>query len=60
MKNNTNKQQKKSKSKPVLNYEKPVLKCYGDVRDVTLGPTVGLGESGAVFQFCPQGAPGCP
>ncbi len=27
-------------------YEKPVLLCYGDVRDVTLGPTPGFGESG--------------
>ncbi len=29
-----------------LKYETPVLRCYGDVRDVTLGPTVGIGESG--------------
>ncbi len=27
-------------------YETPVLAYYGDVRDVTLGPTVGIGESG--------------
>lgn len=27
-------------------YEAPVLVYYGDVRDVTLGPTVGIGESG--------------
>lgn len=27
-------------------YEKPVLQVFGDVRDVTLGPTPGLGESG--------------
>ncbi len=27
-------------------YEAPVLVHYGDVRDVTLGPTVGIGESG--------------
>lgn len=27
-------------------YVKPVLLAYGDVRDVTLGPTPGLGESG--------------
>lgn len=28
------------------NYEAPVLIHHGDVRDVTLGPTVGIGESG--------------
>ena len=28
-------------------YQKPVLIAYGDVRDVTLGPTEGLAESGA-------------
>ncbi len=27
-------------------YKAPVLIEYGDVRDVTLGPTVGIGESG--------------
>ena len=27
-------------------YKAPVLVEYGDVRDVTLGPTVGIGESG--------------
>ena len=27
-------------------YQKPKLTCYGDVRDITLGPTPGLGESG--------------
>jgi len=32
---------------PVKAYEPPVLVHYGDVRDVTLGPTVGIGESGA-------------
>ena len=30
-------------------YEKPVLIAYGDVRDITLGPTVGEGESGAAL-----------
>ena len=30
-------------------YEKPVLICYGDVRDITLGPSPGAGESGAGF-----------
>jgi len=35
-------------------YEKPVLICYGDVRDITLGPSPGFGESGAgVFLFRP-------
>lgn len=29
-----------------LAYESPVLIHYGDVRDITLGPTVGIGESG--------------
>ena len=32
-------------------YEKPSLTCYGDVRDITLGPTPGLGESGNVLLF---------
>ena len=59
MKDNINKVQIKTKAKSVLNYEKPVLMCYGDVRDVTLGPTAGLGESGNAFARCPQGAPGC-
>ncbi len=27
-------------------YESPVLINHGDVRDITLGPTVGIGESG--------------
>lgn len=27
-------------------YEAPVLLHYGDVRDITLGPTPGIGESG--------------
>lgn len=30
-------------------YETPVLISYGDVRDVTLGGTLGFGESGAGF-----------
>ena len=30
-------------------YEAPVLICYGDVRDVTLGGTLGFGESGPGF-----------
>jgi len=35
-------------------YEKPVLVCYGDVRDITLGPSPGFGESGAgVFFLLP-------
>jgi len=32
-------------------YETPRLLCYGDVRDVTLGGTLGEGESGAGFEF---------
>lgn len=27
-------------------YSAPVLTCYGDVRDITLGPSIGVGESG--------------
>lgn len=34
------------KAKLALQYEKPILRNYGDVRDVTLGPTAGVGESG--------------
>jgi len=44
-------------------YEKPVLIAYGDVRDVTLGGTGGLGESGCecLFRELPSGASaGCP
>ena len=32
-----------------LKYERPILVCYGDVRDVTLGPTFGTSESGCEF-----------
>ena len=32
---------------PVRQYEVPELVCYGDVRDVTLGGSIGLGESGS-------------
>lgn len=40
-------------------YEKPILICYGDVRDVTLGPTFGGGESGCegIFRVGPGGCP---
>ena len=31
----------------VRRYEAPQLVCYGDVRDVTLGGSIGLGESGS-------------
>ncbi len=31
-------------------YETPVLIAYGDVRDITLGGTLGMGESGAGFE----------
>lgn len=41
-------------SKPKKPYEKPELICYGDVRDITLGPSPGFGESGAgVFFLLP-------
>jgi len=30
-----------------LNYEKPLMFCYGDVRDITLGGTPGGGDSGS-------------
>ena len=40
-------------------YEKPVLLSYGDVRDITLGPTIGEGESGCAF-FYRSGPGGCP
>lgn len=39
-------------------YVRPELICYGDVRDVTLGPTVGFGESGG-GPFCAEGV-NCP
>lgn len=32
-----------------IKYETPLLVSYGDVRDVTLGPTAGVGESGCEF-----------
>jgi len=32
-------------------YEAPTLICYGDVRDITLGGTLGQGESGQGFEF---------
>jgi len=36
-------------------YQKPELICYGDVRDITLGPSPGFGESGAgVFFLMPS------
>lgn len=41
-------------------YEKPVLLCYGDVRDVTLGPTPGFGESGCECDRRPGGSLSCP
>ena len=36
-------------------YEKPLLVSYGDVRDVTLGPTLGGGESGNADTRCDRG-----
>lgn len=41
-------------------YEKPVLISYGDVRDVTLGPTIGGGESGCTAVFRGPGPPPGP
>ncbi|MBT8115415.1 MAG: lasso RiPP family leader peptide-containing protein [Arenicella sp.] len=43
-------------------YQKPLLTCYGDVRDVTLGPTAGFGESGCATLRQPGsgGAGSCP
>ena len=47
-------------TKAVKAYESPELICYGDVRDVTLGPTVGTGESGCeVLAVGPPTLP-CP
>ena len=43
----------------IKSYEKPVLISYGDVRDITLGPTIGEGESGCAFLFR-SGPGGCP
>ncbi len=36
---------------PKKTYRKPVLTCHGDVRDLTLGPTRGSGESGSPTNF---------
>jgi len=36
-------------------YQKPVLVSYGDVRDVTLGPSLGIGESGNAGNRCDKG-----
>ena len=41
-------------------YEKPILLCYGDVRDVTLGPTPGFGESGCECDRKPGASIDCP
>lgn len=35
-----------SNTTKVVTYETPLLVHFGDVRDVTLGPTLGIGESG--------------
>ena len=44
-------------TKPVTRkkYTKPVLSLFGEVRDITLGPTAGLGESGNPTIFRPPG-----
>lgn len=34
-------------------YQKPMLIPYGDVRDITLGPTLGATESGCANVFRP-------
>lgn len=34
-------------------YSPPVLEIFGDIRDVTLGPSPGVGESGAPVMFKP-------
>ncbi|MCH9649839.1 MAG: lasso RiPP family leader peptide-containing protein [Deltaproteobacteria bacterium] len=34
-------------------YSPPVLEVFGDIRDVTLGPSPGVGESGAPSMFKP-------
>ncbi len=34
-------------------YSAPVLEDFGDVRDITLGPSPGVGESGAPTMFRP-------
>ena len=39
-------------------YQAPELMHYGDVRDITMGPTVGFGESGG-GPFCAEGV-NCP
>ena len=43
--------QQSNKSSSSYEYEKPVLICYGDVRDITLGPSPGFGESGSGVFF---------
>ena len=34
-------------------YLRPTLRCYGEIRDVTLGPSPGTGESGNPGVFRP-------
>ena len=41
-------------------YETPELICYGDVRDVTLGPTPGFAESGCINDRQAGTPPSCP
>ena len=40
-------------NRPKKPYQKPRLIHHGDVRDVTMGPTPGIGESGAPSNFRP-------
>ena len=41
-------------------YLKPTLICYGDVRDITLGPSPGFGESGCECDRRPGASISCP
>lgn len=34
-------------------YSAPAVRVLGDIRDVTMGPTPGIGESGGAFVFKP-------
>lgn len=48
---------------PVQNkkyYTTPTLEAFGDMRDLTLGPTPGSGESGGHTTFRPKTSPGRP
>jgi len=54
------KNSKISRDENVLDYVKPALTAYGDVRDITFGPSPGGFESGSVT-MCDRTNPGsCP